>query len=1006
MPADSPRVFTIPSGTPFLDRLAGSLLADAGLGGRFSSGARLEEFTILLPTRRAARALTDAFLRAGNGRALLLPAIRTLGDIDEDELLLAAGLLGEESFDLPPAIDPLERKFRLARYILAQWRALEAESADDVPRALALAGELGNFLDMAITERVPLDRLQAIVPDEFAANWQLTVEFLKIISEHWPRELAEDGLMDFAQRRNELLQQQAARWTEAPPKGPVIAAGSTGSIPATADLLQVIAALPEGAIVLPGLDLALDQKSWEELAHPRAASHPQYGLAHLLRHLRLTREDVALWPGVEMKPVKQARSLLLSETMRPAETTSQWRANLPRIQPDALTGLSLVEAPDSRSEALAIALMLRETLEWPGRTAALITPDRGLARRVAAEMRRWNIELDDSGGLPLKQTPPFVFMRLVAEMVADGFSPVPLLACLKHPLAAVGLERAHLLRLTRKLERLMLRGPRPGTGVAGLRKALQAWRQDREDQGLRTDDFMALDEFCLKLERAAAPLISALASKRFDLAAMLRAHVEAAEALAETEQLDGASCLWVREAGEKTAELVQSAMQAASILGEVETRTYPHLFAALAGGAVLRPTYGLHPRLFIWGPLEARLQHADRIVLGGLNEGVWPAEANPDPWLSRPMRTALGLEPPERRIGLSAHDFVEGASAPEVILVRAAKQDGAPAVASRWLLRLQSLLQGMGASDAISAPHWVEWAQELDRPHHVITLLRPAPSPPREARPKRLSVTEIETLIRDPYAIYARRVLRLEALDPLDADIGAAERGTIIHQALENFTRLYPSALPANAYEELLRIGRDTFAGMMDRPGIAAFWWPRFMRVARWIIEWEREARLSVSEVHAELRGEIDLSLPGGDIRLVGKADRIDRLKDGSLRILDYKTGEPPSEKQVEQGLAPQLPLEAAMAARGAFATLGAAETSQLLYLRLSGGDPAGEEKSVSTEASILAERSWQNLLRLLRQYETAPYLSRPRPMFEARFGDYDHLARVKEWSTSGEGEP
>jgi ATP-dependent helicase/nuclease subunit B len=1005
MPLDSPRVFSIPSGTPFLDTLARSLVADPALRTHFSPATRLEDITILLPTRRACRALADAFLRAGDGRALLLPAIHPLGDIDEEGQLLEAAGFGEEELSLPPAISPLERQLRLARYILAQWRAMDAESAEDAPRALALAAELGNFLDMAATERVALTALQSIVPDEFAENWQITVEFLKILSEHWPTELQANGLMDHAVRRNLLLENQAKRWAAAAPKGPVIAAGSTGSIPATADLLKVIASLPQGALILPGLDMLLDGPSWDELALPRAASHPQYGLAHLLRHLQLARDDVALWPGVNISPAQSARAGLFSEVLRPAETTSLWREQMIGLDPErALAGLSLVEAPDRRVEAAAIALMLRETLETPGKTAALVTPDRVLARRVAVEMRRWNIEIDDSGGLPLRQTPPVVFLRLVADMLAENLAPVPLLACLKHPLAALGYEPSYLRQLIRKLEGHVLRGPRPAPGIEGLRAALEHWGAEQEERKRSLEDFTPLSKLLIRLEDAIVPLSAAFAMRRFDLASLLRAHMQVAEQIAATDKQQGASRLWDKEAGEAASEFLQGALNAAPILETVETHSYPHLFTALVGSSVLRPRYGNHPRLSIWGPLEARLQHADRIILGGLNEGTWPMEANIDPWLSRPMRAALGIEPPERRIGLAAHDFAEGAAASEVILTRAAKVDGAPAVASRWVLRLQSLLEGMKREKALHATHWVEWALALDQPDDFILLAPPRPTPPHEARPKRYSVTEIETLIRDPYAIYARRILGLELLDPLDDDIGAADRGSIIHKALENFTRAFPGALPENALAELTRIGRETFAEILDRPGVAAFWWPRFLRVAQWMLEWEGENRPHAREIHAELRGEIEVETGRGAVRLVAKADRIDRLKDGSLRILDYKTGQPPSEAQVKQGLSPQLPLEAAMAARGAFKELGEAITSELLYLRLSGGDPAGEEKVLASDAALLAEESWKNLLRLLQQFETAPYLSRPRPMFEVRFGDYDHLARVKEWSASGEG--
>ncbi|HUD50104.1 double-strand break repair protein AddB, partial [Parvibaculum sp.] len=795
MAHDSPRLFTIPSGTPFLDALARTLIADPSLGGRFGRDVELADVTILLPTRRAVRALGDAFLRAGGGGALLLPAIRPLGDVDEDELTLDVASQPLQALSLPPEISPLQRQFRLARLILDLD---ETEEGSDLTRALALAADLGRFLDMALTERVELKSLASLVPDEFAEYWQITIEFLKLLTERWPEELAGLGFMEGAARRNALLETQAAAWTQVPPSKPVIAAGSTGSIPATADLLSVVARLPAGAVVLPGLDTELDKESWNAIGGPGTQSHPQYGLKQLLTHLRVDRDDVALWPGVEPVAARRARIRLLSEALRPADTTSLWRSRLDALKQEAdaaLEGFSLIEAPTQRDEAGAIALLMRDTLETPGKTAALITPDRALARRVAMELRRWDIEIDDSGGVPLAATPPMVYLRLVAETVADDFAPLGLLAVLKHPFAALGGNPARLRDETRRLERLVLRGPRPAPGLAGLRAALKEAREDHEARDRSLRDFAGLDSLLDRIEAALKPLVDLrLSGAAFD--DMARAHVAAAEALARNET---GSELWTKEEGEAASTFVADLLEAASTLGHADIDTYARAFAELASTRVLRPRFGRHPRLFIWGPLEARLQHADRILLGSLNEGTWPAEANIDPWLNRPMRAALGLEPPERRIGLAAHDFAEGASAAEVVLTRALKVEGAPTVASRWLLRLQSLLAGIGRADALAAPGWTGWAQALDTPDRVAASEKPRPKPPLMKRPEKFSVTEIETLIRDPYAIYAKKVLRLQPLDPIDADVAAAERGNIIHAALENFSRAYPEKLPPNA---------------------------------------------------------------------------------------------------------------------------------------------------------------------------------------------------------------
>lgn len=998
-------VFTIPAATPFLEALARTLLADPSLGGKLGTNISLADVTILLPTRRSVRALGDAFLRMGEGKSLLLPRIGSLGDVDEDELLLNAQSLAGNAQSLegieriPQAIEPLERQLRLARLILDLGEKPEDR---DICRATALAADLAAFLDMVGTEQVDLKDLSRLVPDEFAENWQLTIEFLKLVTARWPQELEALGLVDPAIRRNLLLEAQARSLGSGDiPKNPIIAAGSTGTIPATATLLEAISRLPNGAIVLPGLDLVLDEDSFESVPH----SHPQYGMRQLLTRLGLSRSDVSPWPDCTISDADKARARFLSEAMRPAETTEKWHDALPRLSAEAplsLAGLSLCELETTRAESEAIALMMREVIETKGKTAALITPDRALARRVAMDLRRWNIEIDDSGGRSLSQTAPVAFFRLVADMVASDFAPIEFLACLKHPLAALGGDTFRLRNNVRDLELALLRGPRPAAGLNGLRKAIDADRDLERDERKRTNIVSFVD----MLEDATAAFVRAMAEPEIPFTELLQTHVECVERLSYRDKENETAGLWAKEEGAAAADFLRELIGASPALGVIDPADYPQLFTDLGQGRVLRPRFGRHPRLFIWGPLEARLQHADRVILGGLNEGTWPSDTKIDPWLNRPMRKALGLEPPEQRIGLAAHDFVEGASAAEVILTRALKVDGAPTVASRWLLRLQGLVKGMSQADQLPAPHWQDWAARLDASEVAAqSLSGPRPVPPVETRPTEFSVTEIETLIRDPYAIYARHVLDLRPLEAIDADVAAAERGTIIHKALEQFSKAYPDKMPADALGELLRIGRDVFAETMDRPAVATFWWPRFERLAEWFIESERKYRATMTKSFAEQSGRIRIDGLTRETYLRGRADRMDMMDDGRLRIIDYKTGGAPSQKEVDAGLSPQLPLEAAMAKRGAFETFGKVETAAMLYIRLTGAEhKPGEVKDIPVED--LPERTWHSLISLLLKYENpkTPYLSNPRPQFLGRFADYNHLARVKEWSAGGEG--
>lgn len=991
MTGKAPEIYTIPAGVPFADALAQGVLSQYA----DSDPLSLSELIILLPTRRAARAVREAFLRVGGGTVMLLPQMRALGDVDAEELAFGADGAGDVAdagaLDLAPPIAPVRRQFLLMRLINA-WGA--SRDVHYTPASTArLAAELARFLDQIQTEQVAehlqQTALAAMVPESFAAHWQETLEFLKIITTAWPEILREEGALDPAAHRNAMLATLTARWQAEPPPGPVIAAGTTGSVPATAGLLEVVARLPHGMVVLPGLDQMLDDASWQALD----PGHPQYGLARLLSRFGVAREQVRVWPvhGFTTNP---PRTALLSEALRPAETTDAWREAAQRLQPqlkDALQGLSRIEAPAPREEAASIALAMREVLETPGKTAALVTPDRGLARRVAVELGRWGIEADDSAGVPLAQTAAMGFIRALAAMVADAFAPVALLAANKHPLAAAGMNPAEWRRMTREFERCALRGPRPAPGIAGLKSA---------------DAEKSPHMFVERLAVCAAPLITCAGLVECPLTDYIDAILETAENFAATHEETGAAQLWRGEDGEGAARFFADLREHSDICGAMAPEAFPALLDALLEGQAVRPRYGQHPRLHIWGPLEARLQHADRIILGGLNEGVWPATANVDPWLSRPMRQRFGLPAPERRIGLAAHDFVQAASGPDVILTRSRKQDGAPAVPSRWWLRIENLLTGLGAQSALDGDvPWADWATALDIPSAVTPQPAPKPRPPVSARPRKLSVSDIAILIRDPYAIYARHVLGLRALDPLDTEIGAAERGTVIHQILEKFVRTHPGALTLGDLTALRSIGRQHFDELLSRPGVRAFWKPRFDDISDWFLNWDMLNRQQgATPAGLEVDGTREFMAPAGLFRITTRADRIDRTRTGGLAIYDYKTGYNPSENQIRAGFAPQLPLEGAIARAGGFTGIAPAEIVKLALLRIRGIEPPGKEDEIPLES---IEEAWNGLCDLIARFDDCDtaYVSRRAPMYTHDNGPYDHLARVREWSGAGSGE-
>ena len=638
-------VFTIPASTPFAETLARGVIARIGAD---RDPLALAAATIYLPTRRAARTLSEIFAKMLGGAALL-PATRPLGDVDEDELFLDASA---DALILPPAIAPFRRVLLLATMV-QRWDQRQRDGRITFAQAVAFGRALARFLDEMETQGANLGDLDGLAQRAFAQHWTDVKAFLLLLRDEWPKLLDAERAVNPAARRNQALRALAESLRKQPLPGPVIAAGSTGSIPATAELLGAIARLPNGLVVLPGLDRELDEESWNGLD----PGHPQFGFKQLLRRIDVSRADVA---DFDCSPRAKQRETVLREILRPAPTTDAWRAIAERGSveiAEGLNGLSLIEAAHPAEEAASIALILREALETHGRRAALVTPDRNLARRVAAEMGRWSIAIDDSAGRPLANTPPGTFLCLLAEAAVAEFAPVPLLALLKHPLSAGGQAPAHFRRRVRLLDRFCLRGPRPDPGLDGIRGTIAAALREAHERDRRYDieRIAELAYWFQALSAILQPVVDSLATQHAKLAEVLDAHVSVAEGLAATDGEGDDSRLWRGESGEAAAQFVADLAQAVGDLPEIERSSYPILFRALAEERAVRPPYGRHPRLTILGPLEARLQSFDVVVLGGLNEGTWPSSAAADPWLSRPMRAQLGLESPERRAQAAAH---------------------------------------------------------------------------------------------------------------------------------------------------------------------------------------------------------------------------------------------------------------------------------------------------------------------------------------------------------------
>lgn len=1051
------RVFNVPSSAPFL-RTVISALVDGKLVDGFDARAnpdRLADVTLYLPTRRAGRVAREIFLEVLNTDAVLLPRIVGLGAVDEDELAFAADDLGgSTALDIPPALDGLERRLVLANLVNLWATRLAPRDPTSAPLVaggpasmLALATDLARLMDDMATRDVPWTALDGLVPDELDEYWQLTLQFLNIAKDAWPVILSAHGKIEPAIRRDRLIAAEAARLA-ANPKGPVIAAGSTGSMPATAKFLHAIAKLPQGAVILPGLDTSLDEAAWTSIGGVETSdgtfstlawSHPQFALHNLItRVFGITRDDVVTLG----EPAAYGREVLTSEAMRPAASSALWHTRLEdkAIAQEIASGskdLVVIEAANPEMEALSIAVAMRGA-RHQNITAALVTPDRTLARRVMASLARWNLEYDDSGGDSLMDTSAGIFARLAAEGAADGLAPATLLALLKHPLFHLGSPQGAWSSAVADLELALLRGTRPAPGSAGLARDFARFHDElgklrrreastihaSEQRGQLSDVRVAAVQTLIeRLSEAFMPLEEIKPGKPCDFSDLAARHRQVLIALSR----DDKDTIWALEEADGNG-LSRAFDDLLGIPGEseaapasglmVQLRDYPEVFQTAFGDQIVRWPQSPATQLRIYGLLEARLTECDRIILGGLVEGVWPPQPRVDPWLSRPMRHQLGLNLPERRIGLTAHDFSQLLGAKEVILSHAAKVGGAPAVASRFLHRLEAVM-GKERWDSAkqNGAKYARYADELDRPHQVKPIAQPEPKPPIALRPLKMSVTEIEDWLRDPYTIYAKRILKLTPLDPVDMPLTAADRGSAIHEALGEFTKRFADALPDDTAAVLRKIGAIYFEPLMERPEARALWWPRFLRIASWFAGWEADRRLNVAGIQAEIRGEIPIRLSADrTFMLSARADRIERRTDRTYAVLDYKTGQPPTGKQVRMGLSPQLTLEAAILRGGGFENIPAdSAVSELVYVRLSGNNPAGESKTLelrinkSDDAQMpdeAADEALRKLTALIRKFENVeqPYRSLSLSMWSNRYGVYDDLARIKEWSANGAG--
>ncbi len=1068
-------IYTIEAGRAFLRDLAAGIhgISQSGQnkGGMLDlSHFNLADVEIYLPTRRAMRNLAAELIHQSPRKTSLLPKIQAIGALDDDIANLGEGGCFDNG-TLPPAISPMERRLVLAFLIARQNEKFSGE--ENWATALSAADELAKLIDSFYTEEIPFSALDALTPDDsaLAKHWQISREFLSIVTTSWPDYLAERGFLDPTERRIKLIHRAVDYFQENPPQNPVIIAGSTGSTPAVAKLMRITEHMPQACVILPSLDQHMDETGWKKIDD----AHAQSGLKALLKRLEISRADVKSWPfhhGATAKPtmsqttvpdikqedIKQEgtkqegptpRNTLLSMALRPANATDDWLNQIADIEDEtfkkAAEGLKILECRDENHEATIIALLIRRALENPDQTIMLVTPDRDLTRRVSVKLKRWNIETDDSGGIPFQNTPCGTFLRLVSQWLIEPSNPVALLAVLRHPICKIQSGDIPTGRALGLLDKT-LRGLKPSDGIEGIYKKIDQYDQYRAFENKKTKTL--LTPLLQWIKTAYGFWEKALSDKTNKVSALLTAHLQAAEYLSQNhkksdgeEKTENSSSLWHHEDGKTGAMVMAQLAQAVHLISPIPQSDYATIFSQLIIGETVRLTRPTHPRVFILGPLEARLQSANQIILSGLNETMWPGDALIDGFLSPLMRADINLPSPERRIGLSAHDFFQLASKSQVTLTRALRNNNAPAAPSRWLVRLNNILKGTNLLQTVYDHEEIfTLAKALDHAPKITPALPPRPCPPVSTRPQKLSVTRVEKWLRDPYFIYAQYILKLKKLDPFNDEFQPRHLGNIIHKVFETYVKTYSDekldkTTAQNRLQKLTTLLTQEIHHHTLTPTTQKLWHPAFEKSLIWFEGWHEDRLKIAKPVTIEEKGTwVFTPKPSKDaapaiktnptpkFTLEAKADRIDLRvphqtngqmisTDTGVDIIDYKTGTIPTVKQIKT-FAPQLSLTGLIVQANGFETINTSKILSQIFIktlnRKSTGiiiDAKDESIVISPETEEIMQTTKQSLYDLILTFndEATPYLSQPRSEFVDQYADYDHLARRAEWANEND---
>ena len=918
------RVFNISSNLSFLDSLAQGVLE------KFPD---LQNLTIFLPTKRAIRPLAEAFLKHSKKDVLVLPKIEALGEVDEDEISLE---FNQDFAELPEEIPQIKRIYLLAKLIFQNRDKIEI-SMPSFNNCISLAKSLAGLLDELQNKDINYKNLQTMaVVGELAQHWELTYNFLQLILEKWEVYLAENNYLEPVARRNKLLGELTNYYRSGANKNPVLIAGTTASVPATLKLVKAILESGNGYLVLDGLDRNLSQDDFRILEE----THPQYNLAQLLNKLELYADDVLEWQKTELTE----RQKIISTILYPSAKTAEW-------QDKEFNGANLtqIDCENLEEEAAVISVLLREGLEDAKKTAMVVTNNRPLAARIASKMSVWGVEVNDSAGQVLLNTPPARFLIQLAEMAISDNAPLESLSFFKHPF--VNYETKEKARAIE----------------------LKFLRKDLRDD----DSFTSFKDKGLSLPEY-EPFYQIIKQGEAVLADVLRLHLAAAEAIAGDEKL--------YDKPEEFAEFLEEFQNSIDADFIINTKHYAEILESFLGGKTFRPKFGSHPRINILSPIEARLIQANTVILAGMNEGSFPLIPPADSFMNQQIRKNIGLDLLSQKIGKSAHDFELLSQADKVFYTRSNKEGGSPTVESRFLKRLKAITK----IDA--GEKYTQFAEKIFYPKlEAKPCERPMPNPPIEARPKKLSATKIGRLMRDPYIIYASEILKLKKPKDIDAELTPADFGNIIHKALEDFNNSYDENLSdAEQTKQLIEYAKPAFEKIIDKQSVQAFWLPKFYRITTWYVQNERKIREVAAQRYFEHEGKINIK--GVDITT--KADRVEVTD--TIKIIDYKTGTAPSPTKVKNGIEPQLSVEAII-----FEVVFGKLVADAEYWKLNGDEedmnkPTSFAKDIENIVAD-AREGLDNLIGLFNQ-PNAKYIAQPWTKFAIEYNDYEHLERIKEW--------